>query len=162
LTRVEARLKALGALNGTFVANFLVDTGATDCLAPAGALREIGVEPVGSRTYELADGARHEYPFGLVQIEIMGEVTAGGSSSALTALNRLSESPRRSLQVSPCIRPRSVEKAARRSSQVAEPVGLRRRDSQEFPLGRIFESRLQWGAVAHPTPTSARMSRDFS
>jgi clan AA aspartic protease len=77
VTRVEARLKALGAPNGTFVANFLVDTGATDCLAPAGALREIGVEPVGSRTYELADGTRHEYPFGLVQIEIMGEVTAG-------------------------------------------------------------------------------------
>lgn len=111
MTRVEACLKALGAPNGTFVANFLVDTGATDCLAPAGALREIGVEPVGSRTYKLADGTRHEYPFGLVhglvQIEIMGEVTAGGSSSALTALNRLSESPRWSLQVSPLIRPRS-------------------------------------------------------
>jgi hypothetical protein len=27
--------------------------------------------------YELADGTRHEYPFGLVQIEIMDEVTAG-------------------------------------------------------------------------------------
>jgi predicted aspartyl protease len=27
--------------------------------------------------YELADWSRHEYRFGLVQIEIMGEVTAG-------------------------------------------------------------------------------------
>jgi clan AA aspartic protease len=71
------RASSAGTSERPFVANFLVDTGATDCLAPAGALREIGVEPVGSRTYELADGTRHEYPFGLVQIEIMGEVTAG-------------------------------------------------------------------------------------
>jgi hypothetical protein len=33
--------------------------------------------PVGSSTYELADGSVHEYRFGLAQIEFMGEVTAG-------------------------------------------------------------------------------------
>lgn len=77
LTHVQARLRALANPNGTFEANFLVDAGATDCLAPASALREIGVDPVGRRTYELADGTRQEYPFGLVQIEIMGELTAG-------------------------------------------------------------------------------------
>lgn len=32
---------------------------------------------MGSTVYELADGSIHEYPFGLVQIEFMGEVTAG-------------------------------------------------------------------------------------
>jgi len=32
---------------------------------------------VGSSAYELADGSVHEYPFGLAQIEFMGEMTAG-------------------------------------------------------------------------------------
>jgi hypothetical protein len=27
--------------------------------------------------YELADGTKHEYPFGLVEIQFMGEITAG-------------------------------------------------------------------------------------
>ena len=31
----------------------------------------------GGTSYELADGSVHEYPFGLAQIEFMGEVTAG-------------------------------------------------------------------------------------
>jgi clan AA aspartic protease len=56
---------------------FLVDTGATDRLAPAGALQDIGVDPIGTRAYELADGTHQPYPFGLVQIEVLGEVTAG-------------------------------------------------------------------------------------
>ena len=77
LTHIKASLKALGSPDGTFEADFLVDTGATDCLAPAGPLEDIGVQPVGTRAYELADGTRHEYPFGLVQIEVLGEVTAG-------------------------------------------------------------------------------------
>lgn len=40
-------------------------------------LRKIGVQPVGKMVYELADGTVHEYPFGLVRIEFMGEITAG-------------------------------------------------------------------------------------
>jgi len=35
---------------------FLVDTGAIDCYIPGNRLREIGIEPRGRRTYELADG----------------------------------------------------------------------------------------------------------
>lgn len=77
LTHVRAELRALAAPNGAFEADFLVDTGATDCLAPASALQGIGVEPLGTRAYELADGTRQNYPFGLVQIEVLGEVTAG-------------------------------------------------------------------------------------
>ncbi len=77
LTHVTVALKALGSRNGTFEADFLVDTGATDSLAPAGELRKIGVAPAGRTVYELADGSVHEYDFGLVQIEFMGEVTAG-------------------------------------------------------------------------------------
>jgi len=54
-----------------------VDTGATDCLVPGSELNQIGVKAVGKTAYELADGTVHEYPFGLVEIGFMGEVTAG-------------------------------------------------------------------------------------
>jgi clan AA aspartic protease len=77
ITYVTGTLKGLGASNGTYEEDFLVDTGATDCLAPAAKLRQIGVEPVGAMVYELADGTKHEYPFGLVEIRFMGEITAG-------------------------------------------------------------------------------------
>ena len=70
-------IKALGRSNGPYEAEFLVDTGATDSLAPAAELRRIGVEAVGKMAYELADGTLLEYPFGLVQISFMGEITAG-------------------------------------------------------------------------------------
>ena len=54
-----------------------MDTGATDSLAPARELRKIGLEPVGTKRYELADGTVLEYPFGLAEITFMGETTAG-------------------------------------------------------------------------------------
>ena len=74
---VTVALKNLSAPNGTYEADFLVDTGATDSLAPATELRKIGVEPEGTMGYELADGTVQKYHFGLVKIEFMGEVTAG-------------------------------------------------------------------------------------
>jgi clan AA aspartic protease len=77
LTHVTVALKGLGTSAGTYEADFLVDTGATDCLVPAGKLRQIEVQPVGTMVYELADGTKHAYPFGLVEIRFMGEVTAG-------------------------------------------------------------------------------------
>ncbi len=63
--------------NGNYEADFLVDTGATGSLAPAFELNKIGVKPAGKMAYELADGTVQEYPFGLVEIAFMGEVTAG-------------------------------------------------------------------------------------
>jgi clan AA aspartic protease len=77
LTRVTVALKSISFPNGAYVAQFLVDTGATDSLVPTAELTKIGVEPVGTTTYELADGTRQQFSFGLVQIEVMGEVTAG-------------------------------------------------------------------------------------
>lgn len=74
---VTVALKAVERSNGVYEAEFLVATGATDSLAPEGELRRIGVEPVGKMAYELADGTLQEYPFGLVQIPFMGEITAG-------------------------------------------------------------------------------------
>ena len=77
LTHVTVRLRSLGSQNGTYEADFLVDTGATDSFAPASELTRAGVQPVGRTVYELANVAVEEYPFGLVEITFMGEITAG-------------------------------------------------------------------------------------
>lgn len=60
-----------------YTANFLVDTGATDCFVPARELRRIGIEPAGWVECEMADGARVEYGFSVAVIEFMGTFTAG-------------------------------------------------------------------------------------
>jgi len=73
---VPVSVKALGS-EDRYDAPFLLDTGAIDSMAPATALRKAGVEPVGSKTYELADGSRQDFAFGLARIEFMGEITAG-------------------------------------------------------------------------------------
>ena len=77
LTRVTVALKSMRSQNGKYEADFLVDTGATDSLAPASELRKIGLEPAGRTAHELANGKVEEYSFGLVEISFMGEVTAG-------------------------------------------------------------------------------------
>lgn len=77
LIHVTVSLRGAGGGDGVYEALFLVDTGATDSMAPAAQLTGIGIRPVGRTTYELADGTLHEYPFGLAQIEFMGEITAG-------------------------------------------------------------------------------------
>ena len=77
LTHVAVKLKSLGSTNGTYEADFLVDTDATDCLTSASELKKIGVREVGRTADELANGRVEEYPFGLVEIAFMGEITAG-------------------------------------------------------------------------------------
>ena len=53
---------------------FLVDTGSTDCVVPASALRGIGLVPEGQRTYELADGRQETVDITVAEIEFMGEI----------------------------------------------------------------------------------------
>lgn len=77
LIHVTVALSRVDLAGEVYEADFLVDTGATDSLVPASALRGIGVPPVGRMAYELADGTLHEYEFGLARIEFMGEITAG-------------------------------------------------------------------------------------
>jgi clan AA aspartic protease len=77
LIHVTVALRRVETADLSYEADFLVDTGATDSMAPARELRRIGVEPVGKMAYELADGSLREYAFGLARIEFMGEVTAG-------------------------------------------------------------------------------------
>ena len=56
---------------------FLVDTGATDSLAPTDELEKIGISRLGKMSYELADGTIKEFAYGIAKIEFMGEITAG-------------------------------------------------------------------------------------
>ncbi|MGO9115417.1 MAG: clan AA aspartic protease [Thermoguttaceae bacterium] len=60
--------------NRRWEALFLVDTGAKDCFIPASRLREVGIEPRGQRSYELADGTELALEIGVAQIEFMGDV----------------------------------------------------------------------------------------
>ena len=77
LTHVTAALRAPGATLPPYESEFLVDTGATDSLAPGSALLGAGIQPLGKTAYELANGSVVEYDFGIAQIEFLGEVTAG-------------------------------------------------------------------------------------
>ena len=77
LIHVQVSLIVPGASAPGYEGSFLVDTGATDSMAAESDLSRAGIQPVGRKTYEMADGSMHEYRFGLAQIELMGEVTAG-------------------------------------------------------------------------------------
>jgi len=77
LTNVTTKLTSLQNPQKTYESLFLVDTGATDSMAPADELDKVGVKPEGKMSYELADGTIREFSFGLVKIEFMGETTAG-------------------------------------------------------------------------------------
>ena len=77
LTKVTTKLTNMSGVRGSYEEVFLVGTGATDSMAPGDELGKIGVKGVGKMTYELADGSVREFSYGLVQIEFMGETTAG-------------------------------------------------------------------------------------
>ena len=56
---------------------FLVDTGATDSLAPRRHLEAIGLKARGRRVYETADGRQVTMDVTTGDIEFMGDFTAG-------------------------------------------------------------------------------------
>lgn len=77
LAKVTTKLTNLLDPTKSFESLFLVDTGATDSMAPADELKKLGITEEGKMAYELADGTVREYSFGLARIEFMGETTAG-------------------------------------------------------------------------------------
>jgi clan AA aspartic protease len=77
LLYVPVAIKPFGESDRAYTSSFLVDSGATDSMAAASELTAAGIKPVGTRRYQLADGTFIEYPFGIAQIEFMGEITAG-------------------------------------------------------------------------------------
>src|ERR1041385_4758195 len=77
LIHVTVTVRAAEKSRKKYEADFLVDTGATDCMAPAAALAKAGIRRRGRMSYELADGPTVEYDYGLAEIEFMGELTSG-------------------------------------------------------------------------------------
>jgi predicted aspartyl protease len=75
-TYAKVTLTPFGSQVG-FTDNFLVDTGATDSMVPATRLRSWGVIPEGSMKYELADGKKVAFEFGLARFNVMGRITSG-------------------------------------------------------------------------------------
>jgi hypothetical protein len=75
LTHVAVKLRNFGSRD-TFEANFLVNTGAMDSMAPASELKRIGIQPVGKRVYELASGELLEYEYGHAEMWFMDEIIA--------------------------------------------------------------------------------------
>lgn len=72
LTHVAVKLKSFGSQDA-FTADFLVDTGATDSMAPSSALKRIGIEPTEKRRYELANGELEEYPVAYAEFSFLDE-----------------------------------------------------------------------------------------
>jgi predicted aspartyl protease len=76
LIHVTTTLRASERARKKYAAEFVVNTGATDSLAPAKELKKAGIKQRGRMAYELADGRTVEYDFGLAEIEFMGEITS--------------------------------------------------------------------------------------
>lgn len=77
LVHVMVTLRAAQKSRKKYRASFLVDTGATDSMAPASELRRAGIRPRGRKTYEQADGSLVDYEYGFAEMEFMGVVIAG-------------------------------------------------------------------------------------
>ncbi len=75
LTHITVNVANLSKSQPPYQAEFLVDTGAIDCLAPASALQAAGIGVEGKDVYELANGEVVEYPYGFARILFMGSET---------------------------------------------------------------------------------------
>ncbi len=75
ITHVTVRVANLRKDQPSYEADFLVDTGAIDCLAPASVLKAAGIEIEGQDVYERANGDVVEYPFGFARVSFMGSET---------------------------------------------------------------------------------------
>lgn len=58
-----------------FEAQFLVDTGAVDCLGPRDKLVAAGIQPEGKKVYDLADGKPIELEYGFARVSFLGNET---------------------------------------------------------------------------------------
>ncbi|MBL7065003.1 MAG: aspartyl protease family protein [Anaerolineae bacterium] len=56
---------------------FLVDTGSTRAWIPRQVADELGIEPAGDISLELADGSIKEFPYGFCFFDFGGEMIAG-------------------------------------------------------------------------------------
>ncbi len=75
VTHVTVALSNLRSDAMPYRDEFLVDTGAIDCLASSKALAAAGIAVEGRAVYELANGEVVEYPYGFARVSFMGAET---------------------------------------------------------------------------------------
>ena len=75
LTKVTATICDLAKSRRPYEDEFLVDTGAVDCLIPASKLKKAGIKPEGKSVSELANGTPVEYEYGFARVSFMGAET---------------------------------------------------------------------------------------
>lgn len=76
-THVTVRITNPADPNRFWEGLFLVDTSATDSLAPRPHLEAIDLKPEGRRMYELANGSLKAMDAAVARIEFMGEFVGG-------------------------------------------------------------------------------------
>lgn len=75
VTHVTTEIKNLTGRGKAYRAEFLVDTGAVDCMAPASRLKAAGIKPEGKAIYEMADGRPVEMRYGFARVSFVGAET---------------------------------------------------------------------------------------
>src|SRR5271169_5272171 len=75
ITHVTTRIRSLTGKGKAFQAEFLVDTGAIDCMAPASRLKAVGVKPEGKAVYEMVDGRPVKMKYGFARVSFVGSET---------------------------------------------------------------------------------------
>ena len=75
VTHVTTEIKSLTGKKKAYRDEFLVDTGAIDCMAPASRLRAAGIKPEGTAVYEMADGRPVEMKYGFARVSFVGAET---------------------------------------------------------------------------------------
>ncbi len=71
-THVTATLGDLSENHVPFEDEFLIDTGAIDCIAPQDQLKLAGIDVEGESVYELASGESVKYDYGFARVKFMG------------------------------------------------------------------------------------------
>jgi clan AA aspartic protease len=75
VTYVTVQVGNLAKQGAPYVAEFLVDTGSIDCMAPADVLEAAGIVREGKKVYELADGKPVEFDYGFARVSFLGDET---------------------------------------------------------------------------------------
>ncbi len=75
VTHVTTRITNLAQDAEPWEAEFLVDTGAIDCMGPRDRLIRAGIRPEGKSVYELANGQPVEYEYGFARVAFLGAET---------------------------------------------------------------------------------------
>lgn len=75
VTHVTTQIQSLSRRGKAYRAEFMVDTGAVDCMAPASRLKAAGIKPEGKAVYEMAGARPVEMQYGFARVSFVGSET---------------------------------------------------------------------------------------